>query len=291
MSKPDPARGDRIASDPVVGPVVSRAWWQAHAADVVLADVRRDVPGRTASAAYAAGHLPGAVLVDLERWLAAPPSAEHGRHPLPPPEVFAEGMGRAGIGDGDVVVAYDDAAGTVAARLVWMLRVTGHEAALLDGGVRPDDPVETGRTEPARRVFTPCAWPASLLAGQEDATDPGSVVLDARSAERFAGAPDPLDPRPGHLPGARSLPCRESVDADGRLLPDDVLRRRLADVGVDGHVPVVSSCGSGVTACHTLLVMEHLGLPPGRLYPGSWSQWAADPDRPVELGPDRQRCR
>ena len=271
----------------MVGPVVSRAWWRSHAAEVVLADVRRDVPGLTASAAYATGHLPGAVLVDLERWLAAPPSAEHGRHPLPPPEVFAEGMARAGIGDGDVVVAYDDAAGTVAARLVWMLRVTGHEAALLDGGVRPDDPVETGLTEPARRTFTPCAWPASVLAGPEDATDPGSVVLDARSAERFAGAPDPLDPRPGHLPGARSLPCRESVDADGLLLPDDVLRRRLADVGVDGRAPVVSSCGSGVTACHTLLVMEHLGLPQGRLYPGSWSQWAADPDRPVELGPDR----
>lgn len=271
----------------MVGPVVSREWWQAHAAEVVLADVRRDVPGLSATAAYAAGHLPGAVLVDLERWLAAPPSAEHGRHPLPSPEVFADGMARAGIGDGDVVVAYDDAAGTVAARLVWMLRATGHEAALLDGGVRPDDPVETGLTEPARRTFTPCAWPASVLAGPEDATDPGSVVLDARSAERFAGAPDRLDPRPGHLPGARSLPCRESVDAHGLLLPDDVLRRRLADVGVDGRAPVVSSCGSGVTACNTLLVMEHLGLPPGRLYPGSWSQWAADPDRPVELGPDR----
>ena len=271
----------------MVGPVVSRAWWQAHAGEVVLADVRRDVPGLSAGAAYTQGHLPGAVLVDLERELAGPPTPEDGRHPLPSPEVFAEGMSRAGIGDGDVVVAYDDAAGTVAARLVWMLRVTGHEAALLDGGRRPDDPVETGPTVPVRRSFTPCPWPGGALAGMQDAVDPGSVVLDARSAERFAGAPDPLDPRPGHLPGARSLPCRGNVDADGLLLPDDVLRERLAGAGVDGRTPVVSSCGSGVTACHTLLVLEHLGLPAGRLYPGSWSQWAADPARPVELGPGR----
>jgi thiosulfate/3-mercaptopyruvate sulfurtransferase len=271
----------------MVAPVVSRAWWREHAGEVGLADVRRDVPGLRAGDAYAAGHLPGAVLVDLERWLAGPPSPEHGRHPLPSPEVFAEGMARAGIGDDDVVVAYDDAAGVVAARLVWMLRVTGHQAALLDGGMRPDDPRETGAPEPTRRTFTPSPWPAAALAALEDVTGPGSVVLDARSAERFAGAPDPLDPRPGHLPGARNLPCLEAVDADGWLLPDAVLRRRLADVGVDGSTPVVSTCGSGVTACHTLLVMEHLGLPAGRLYPGSWSQWAADPGRPVELGPGR----
>ena len=271
----------------MVGPVVSREWWQAHAGEVVLADVRRDVPGLTAAAAYAEGHLPGAVFVDLERVLAGPPSPEHGRHPLPSPEVFAEGMAGAGIGDGDVVVAYDDAAGVVAARLVWMLRVTGHGAALLDGGMRPDDPRRTGPAEPVRRTFAPCPWPPAALATVEDVTDPGSLVLDARSAARFAGAPDPLDPRPGHLPGARSLPCLEAVGPDGLLLPDDVLRRRLADVGADGSAPVISSCGSGVTACHTLLVMEHLGLPGGRLYPGSWSQWAADPDRPVELGPGR----
>ena len=269
----------------MVGPVVSRAWWQAHADDVVLADVRRDVPGLTGAAAYAAGHLPGAVLVDIERWLAGPPSPADGRHPLPSPAVFAEGMARAGIGDGDVVVAYDDAAGTVAARLVWMLRVTGCEAALLDGGLRPDDSRETGRSDPVRRTFTARPWPAAALVGLDEVTDAGSIVLDARSAERFAGAPDPLDPRPGHLPGARSLPCREHVDADGFLLPDAVLRQRLADVGVDGTTPVVSTCGSGVTACHTLLVLEHLGLPAGRLYAGSWSQWAADPDRPVQLGP------
>jgi thiosulfate/3-mercaptopyruvate sulfurtransferase len=243
------------------------------------------VPGRSAREAYAAGHLPGAVLVDLEQVLSGPPSAQDGRHPLPTPEVFAAGLTRAGIGDDDVVVAYDDAAGTVAARLVWMLRATGRSAALLDGGVRADDPLATDRVvRAAAAPATARPWPAEALAALQDAADPAAVVLDARPAERFAGAPDPLDPRPGHIPGARSLPCRESVDADGLLLPDDALRRRLADAGVDGATPVVSSCGSGVTACHTLLVLEHLGLPAGRLYVGSWSQWAADPDRPVELG-------
>ncbi len=269
----------------MVGPVVTRAEWQAHARDVVLADVRRDVPGLSARAAFAAGHLPGARFVDLETDLAGPPSPQDGRHPLPSPEAFADAMSRAGIGDSDVVVAYDDAAGVVAARLVWMLRVTGHEAALLDGSLRPDDPRELGVPEPGRRTFTPRPWPEAALVPVQDVLGGDGVLLDARPAERFAGAPDPLDPRPGHLPGARSLPCREHVDADGSLLPDDVLRQRLAAVGVDGTRPVVSSCGSGVTACHTLLVMEHLGLPAGRLYVGSWSQWAADPDRPVELGP------
>jgi thiosulfate/3-mercaptopyruvate sulfurtransferase len=274
-------------------PVVSRAWWEAHRAEVVLADVRRDVDGRRGADAYAAGHVPGAVLVDLERWLAGPPTATDGRHPLPDPQVFAEGMARAGIGDDDVVVAFDDSEGVVAARLVWMLRVTGHRAALLDGGSRlADEWREQGALEPGhggrpRASFTPRPWPQELLAGLDDALAPSGVWLDARPADRYAGRPDALDPRPGHLPGARSLPCRDHVDADGLLLPDEVLRARLAAVGAAGETPVVSSCGSGVTACHTLLVLEHLGLPPGRLYPGSWSQYAADPDRPVELGPDR----
>jgi len=273
----------------MVQPVVSVAWWQAHRDEVVLADVRRDLDGGSGVQAYEAGHLPGAVLVDLERWLAGPPSSEDGRHPLPDPEVFAEGMAQAGIGDDDIVVAFDDSEGVVAARLVWMLRVTGHAAALLDGGSRlGDGPLEPGLPVRRRAAFTPRPWPQELLADLDEALAPNGVWLDARPAGRYAGAPDPLDPRPGHLPGARSLPCRENVDADGLLLPDHQLRARLAAVGADGDAPVVSSCGSGVTACHTLILMEHLGLPPGRLYPGSWSQYALDPHRPVELGPDRK---
>jgi len=267
---------------PVLGPFVSREQWRALPDEVVLVDVRRDDdgPGR---AAYDRGHLPGAVFVDLERDLSAPASPEQGRHPLPAPADFAESMSRAGIGDDDTVVAYDDAAGVLAARLVWMLRVTGHPAALLDGGLRADDERETQPVVRPRRAFSAREWPPDALAELADATAPGNVVLDARSRERYLGAPDPLDPRPGHVPGARSLPCRGSLDPSGRLLPDDVLRERLAAVGVTDGASVVSSCGSGVTACHTLLVMEHLGLGGGRLWPGSWSQYASDPERPVEL--------
>lgn len=263
----------------------------------VVVDVRWYPDGRDGRAAYESGHLPGAVHVELDRWLAAPPERTEGRHPLPDPAVFAEGMTRAGIGDGTRVVAYDDAGGIIAARLVWMLRAVGEDAALLDGGLAAwTGPVEVGPgpaggagREAAR--WTPRPWPAQLTASVDDveAVAGGAavaVLLDARPRDRYEGAPDSLDPRAGHIPGARSLPCRDHLGPDGRLLPDDQLRARLAEAGAAvGGPGVISSCGSGVTACHTLLVMEHLGLPSGRLYAGSWSQWSRS-DRPVVTGPD-----
>jgi thiosulfate/3-mercaptopyruvate sulfurtransferase len=171
----------------------------------------------------------------------------------------------------------------IAARLVWMLRVLGNDAALLDGGVDAwDGPLETAETPPSPATFTPRPWPADRLASADDAAAVENVTVDARQRERFDGAPDGIDPRSGHIPGARSLPCREHLDDDGRLLPVDALRQRLAAVGIDPEASVVSYCGSGVTACHNLLVIEHAGLGPGRLYPGSWSQWAHDEARPVE---------
>lgn len=261
----------------MIPPFVSAQWWRAHREDVVLVEVCRDM-----AAAAARPPAEGAVRIDLDRWLAAPATAEDGRHPLPPPDVFAEGMSRAGIGEDDTVVAYDDAGGVFAARLVWMLRVTGHDAALLDGAL----PAEHPEGEPASRPqadFRPQPWPQERLVDMAAVAEPGHVLLDARPRERFHGAPDPLDPQPGRIPGARSLPCRENLDAAGHLLEPDVLRERFAAAGVDGSAPVVSYCGSGVTACHNLLVMEHLGLGPGRLYPGSWSQWASAPGSPIEL--------
>jgi len=228
------------------------------------------------------------VFVDLEAWLAAPPTPEAGRHPLPDPEVFARGMGKLGIGDDDTVVAYDDQGGVIAARLVWMLRATGRAAALLDGGLAAwDGPLETEPVSRRPARFTARPWPADRLAEADDAADPANAVIDARQRERFLGdGPDPVDPRPGHIPGARSLPTREHLDEDGRLLAPEALRRRFAEVGVDGSSPVVSYCGSGVTACHNLLVLEHAGLGAGRLYAGSWSQWSADPSRPAATGED-----
>ncbi|HVB26398.1 MAG TPA: rhodanese-like domain-containing protein, partial [Mycobacteriales bacterium] len=133
--------------------------------------------------------------------------------------------------------------------------------------------------------FPAVPWPAERLAGIDQVAAPGdAVILDARPAERFRGAPDPWDPRAGHIPGARSLPCRENLDPTGRFLPVAALRQRFADVGVGAMTSVISSCGSGVTACHTLLALELVDGAPGRLYPGSWSEWSRDPDRPVATG-------
>jgi thiosulfate/3-mercaptopyruvate sulfurtransferase len=270
----------------VLPSVVDAAWVAAHRDEVVLADVRWYLDGRSGRAAYAAGHLPGAIFVDVDADLAGAPGAG-GRHPLPAPDAFAAAMGRLGIGDADTVVAYDDAGGLIAARLVWMLRATGHPAALLDGGLTAwNGPLEAERVSRPPTAFTPVPWPSEQLAAAEDAADPANVVLDARAPERYSGLEEPVDPRAGHIPGARSLPARDNVDAAGRLLPTDALRERLAAAGADGSAPVVSYCGSGVTACHTLLVLEHAGLPPGRLYPGSWSAWSRDPARPAATGED-----
>ncbi len=236
--------------------------------------------------------MPGAVFVDLDRWLAGPPSPLQGRHPLPSPETFAEGMSQLGIADRSTVIAYDDMGGVIAARLVWMLRVTGHDAALLDGGLAAyGGALETGPAPaadpPAMHPpsFTPRPWPAERLADVNDATHPGNVVLDARSPDRYRGETETVDARAGHIPGARSLPCRENLDPAGLFLPVADLRRRFVSAGVTPSSPVVSYCGSGVTACHNLLALELAGFSPGRLYPGSWSEYSHLGDHPVETGP------
>jgi thiosulfate/3-mercaptopyruvate sulfurtransferase len=194
-------------------------------------------------------------------------------------------MGALGIGDDDTVIAYDDAGGVIAARLVWMLRVTGHEAALLDGGLDAwDGELATAPAVRAPAAFTACEWPADRLAtiDKAAAAATGAVVIDARPRERYLGEPDGVDPRAGHIPGALSVPCRENVDAAGKVLPAEELRARF---GVDDATEVISYCGSGVTACHNLLAMEQAGLGRGRLFPGSWSQWSRDPARPAETAP------
>ncbi len=287
----------------MIEPFVDVEWVRDRLGELVLADVRWYTDGRSGRDAYEAGHVPGAVFVDLDTALTgdADPAAA-GRHPLPAPAEFAAAMGELGIGDGDTVVAYDDAGGVMAARLVWMLRATGHEAALLDGGIGAWDgelemghesshtSASTGRKLQERLSFRPTnfevrPWPDALLATIEEtagaAAKADAVVIDARPRERFEGAPDDLDPRAGHIPGARWVPCRENVEAAGRLLPAARLRERF---GVADASEVVSYCGSGVTACHNLLAMEQAGLGQGRLFPGSWSQWSRDPARPVQTG-------
>ncbi|MFN2538686.1 MAG: sulfurtransferase, partial [Mycobacteriales bacterium] len=245
------------------------AAWLSDRPDTVLADVRSYLDERDEHEAYLAAHLPDAVFVDLNAYLAGTPTVAAGRHPLPDPEVFAEGMRQAGIGDDDTVVAYDDDNGVMASRLVWMLRVTGHRAAVLDGGITAWRGARVpGEVRRPRAHFTAVPWPSELVLGIDDLD--GQQLVDARPAERYRGQVEPIDSRPGHIPGASSLPCRESTDSQGRLLPVPELRMRYAGL----RPGWVSYCGSGVTACHALLVAEHLGLPPGRLYAGSWSQWA-----------------
>lgn len=263
-------------------PFVDAAWLRAHRDEVLVAHVVWD-PER-GRGAYDAGHVPGAVLVDLDTDLAAPPTTAGGRHPLPSAEAFTATLARLGIDDDTRVVAYDEQGGGIAARLVWMLRATGRDAALLDGGLAAGGgPLSPEPVRPAPASPSVVPWPDELLV-DADAAVAAPLLLDARDAARYRGDAAGPDARAGHVPGAVNRPWADAVDADGRLLPDEVLRERYAPLVSAAGAPPVASCGSGVTACHALLVVEHLGLGRGRLFPGSWSAWAADPSRPVATG-------
>ena len=184
------------------------------------------------------------------------------------------------------MVVYDTAGGQIAARLWWMLRYLGHDAvAVLDGGLaawrESQRTVRVGREERERRSFTP--RPRADMAVDASALD-GQRLLDGRAPERFRGETEPLDPVAGRIPGARNHPTSRNLDETGRFLAPEVIRQRLLGVLGQEPGPVVSYCGSGVTACHNLLALEVAGLPDGRLYPGSWSEWCSDPDRAVETG-------
>ena len=267
----------------MIAPVVTWEWVEERRDGVVLADVRWYLDGRSGREAYDRGHVPGAVFVDLERSLSGDPKAGRGRHPLPSPEGFAAEMSSLGIASNSVVVGYDDQGGVMAARLVWMLRATGHEAALVDGGLDGyRGTLVTDRQDPAAATFEVRPWPSEMLAGIEDVLSPANVVVDARSAERYHGRGETLDPRAGHIPGAVSLPCRENLSSSGHFLPPEVLRGRFEQAGVRQGAPMVSYCGSGVTACHNLLALELCGLGRGRLYPGSWSEYSLHADLPAE---------
>jgi thiosulfate/3-mercaptopyruvate sulfurtransferase len=254
-----------------------------NAGRFVLVDTRWYLDGSPGRDAYDAGHIPDAVFVDMDRWLSGPASKKAGRNPLPDPEVFAQGMRESGISDSDTVVAYDDAGGVIAARIVWMLRSTGRSAAILDGGIAgyPGELVKEAPPRPAGD-FSARAWPHTLLADISDASSGRYKVMDARNRDRFDGIQDPIDPRPGHIPGAVNVPCRENLDSSGRLMPVDRIRGNFERAGIVSAGNTIAYCGSGVTACHNLLVLEHLGAGRGRLFVGGWSQYGHATDRPVE---------
>jgi len=266
----------------------------------VVVDVRHDLarPERWGEDQYEAGHLPGARFAHMDRDLSAQKTGRNGRHPLPSPEDAAALFGRLGIAPGMQVVAYDQGSGMFASRLWWMLRWLGHDAvAVLDGGferwTRESRPVSTVRPLPSHAVFAPARTrPTASAAEIERAIAAGALTLvDARVPERYRGDVEPLDPVAGHIPGARNRPYGDNVNPDATFKPADALRREFAALlGTTPLDRVVHYCGSGVTGCHNVLAMEIAGLPGTRLYPGSWSEWCADPARPVETG-DGPRAR
>ena len=234
------------------------------------------------------------MFTDLDRDLAAPPGPG-GRHPMPATGDFEAAMRRAGVRDNQLVVVYDDADSTAAARAWWLLRYFGHrQVRVLDGGLAAwtasGHPVQTGlpASAPAAGDFTASPGHLALLdADGAAALARTGVLLDARAGARYRGETEPVDPVAGHIPRAVSAPTAENVHKDGTFLPPADLARRFAALGVgaDGDPAVGAYCGSGVTAAHEVLALTLAGIP-AALYTGSWSEWITDPDRPVATGPD-----
>jgi len=261
--------------------------------DWVVFDCRHDLSKPDWGAAeYAKSHIPGARFLHLDRDLSSPLTGKNGRHPLPDPQAIAAKLGAAGVGPGTQVVVYDAHGGAYASRAWWTLRWLGHDAvAVLDGGLgkwlREDraETAEVPRPAPARFEPRPGTPPVDTGFVAAHLRDPGVCIVDARSNDRYRGENETLDPVAGHIPGSVNRFLRENLDSSGRFKPPAALREEWLRL-LAGRAPeaIVHSCGSGVAACHNLLAMELAGLHGSRLYPGSWSEWVADPSRPVATG-------
>jgi len=275
------------------GPLVSPDWLREHVADkdLRIVDFRWYLTGRQGRDAYLGGHIPGAVFVDLDAVTGKGP----GRHPLPTKQRFQDEMRRAGISDSTRVVVYDDAGGSIAARLWFLLGWFGHSGqAVLDAGLQGwGQPLETDvqavRTgsfkarSPQRTRIQDFEQVKRLSQAAHGGARAGRVLIDARVGERYRGEREPIDPKKGHIPGAVSAPWIDNLDADARFKTPDELRRRYEALGVDGTNGAVVYCGSGVNACHDLLALELAGFSDVRLYEGSWSDWSSR-DAPVATG-------
>jgi len=256
--------------------------------DAVVLDTRLTTTGLPGREQYDAGHLPGAVYVDLDGDLAEPPGPA-GRHPLPTPARFTAAMRGAGVCRDSTVVVYDAGSATAAARLWWLLRDHGHEDVLvLDGGLAAwaaaGRPVSTTSVAPTSGDWTGTPGHLAIVDDNEAATLPArGVLIDVRAGERFRGETEPIDPVAGHVPGAVNAPLTGNTDPGGRFLSPVDLRSRFESLGIGADVPVAAYCGSGVTACQTILALQLAGLD-AALYPGSWSGWITDASRPVATG-------
>jgi thiosulfate/3-mercaptopyruvate sulfurtransferase len=259
--------------------------------DIVVCDCRHDLlqPG-WGREQYLAGHIPGAVYVDLGADLSGPPLTDHGRHPMPSAQALEAVFSRLGIAAGQQVVAYDQRDGSIAARLWWLLRYMGHDAvAVLDGGypawLAAGLPQRAGDEARAPARFHGTARSDRVVVIEDLPTV--ARLIDARAAARYRGEVEPIDPVAGHIPGARSLPFSDNLDAQGRFLAPQRVRARLLEA-LDGVAPgeAVFACGSGVTACHLALASAWAGLDDGRIYVGSFSEWCRDGTRAVATGPE-----
>jgi thiosulfate/3-mercaptopyruvate sulfurtransferase len=265
-------------------PLVPASWLQSRLGSVTVLDVRYQMGEPRGYDDFLAGHVPGAAYVDLETALADQPG-DRGRHPLPDEARFEGDMRRAGVSMSRPVVVYDDWGGRAAARAWWLLRHHGHpEVFVLDGGWSAwsqeigDD--ESGTVTPEPGDFTVSAEKGMPVVGADDVLDVG-VLVDARAPERYRGEVEPIDPVAGHIPGAVNVPTEANLDGAGWFRPAEELRATYEEVGATGDATVAAYCGSGVTAAHDVLAMEVTGIR-AALYPGSWSEWITDPERPVD---------
>ncbi|HYD96389.1 MAG TPA: sulfurtransferase [Noviherbaspirillum sp.] len=267
-----------------------------HDANWVVLDCRHDLANPDAGkTAYDAGHIPGAQFAHLDTDLSdkrpAPDGAFRGRHPLPDRNAFVETLRRWGVNHGSQVIAYDAQGGMFAARLWWMLRWIGHEAvAVLDGGLQAwqaaGQPLSNAPVARPRGNVEPHAPLASTVSAADilaNLANPARTVVDARAPDRFRGENETLDPVGGHIPGAKNRFFKDNLAPDGRFKPAAQLRQDFGAL-IDTPENSIMQCGSGVTACHNLLALEVAGLKGAALYPGSWSEWCADPARPVARG-------
>jgi thiosulfate/3-mercaptopyruvate sulfurtransferase len=256
----------------------------------VIFDCRHELTNpEMGTKAYAESHIPGALFAHLDRDLAAPLTGRNGRHPLPDPKTFSAWLSRMGVSADKQVVAYDNAGGVYGSRLWWMLRWMGHRnVAVLDGGwqawIDAGHPVSQEVRAPKPAIFNGEADNQSWVDAQfvlSHLQSPDMVLIDARANDRYHGQNETIDPVGGHIPGAQNRFFKHNLTPEGRFKPADQLRAEFTPIlGGRPAEQLVSQCGSGVTACHNLLAMEIAGLKGGRLYPGSWSEWIADPERP-----------
>ncbi|WP_405717020.1 sulfurtransferase [Streptomyces sp. NBC_00046] len=255
----------------------------------VLLDVRWRLGGPNGRPDYEAGHIPGAVFVDLDAELAGP-AGSGGRHPLPDPDEFGAVMRRAGVSRDTPVVVYDGGQGWAAARAWWLLRWTGHpDVRVLDGGLAAwTGDLQTGIPAPAEGDFRPAPGALPLLdADGAAALARSGLLLDARAVERYRGDVEPIDRVGGHIPGAVSAPTSENTGEDGRFLAPEALTVRFKELGADQAAEIGVYCGSGVSGAHEVLALAVAGIP-AALYAGSWSEWSGDESRPVATGPEPQ---